>query len=113
MAFSTRRGLLVLTLGNVAGNAEVSFIQHHSVIDPLSDMAAGRTAAGQIQMHFTWMGRYRWLRVTRLAVNPRFMMVCMAAFAVRLLTKLRATSMTRRTTHIAVNIVIENQGARP
>ena len=103
----------MLALGDMAGNAEVSFIQHDGVIDPLSDMATGRTAAGQIQMHVLRMGRYGWLRMTRLAIDSRLMMIRMTAFTICLLPKRGPAGMTRGTPYISVNIMIENQGTRP
>lgn len=102
----------MLALGDMAGYAQVSFIQHGGVIDPLCDMAPGRTAAGQVQVDFLRMSRDGWLRVTRLAVNPGLVMIRVAAFAARLRTKSSPTGMARCATHSSVNVVIENQRAR-
>lgn len=112
MALGTGRGLLMLPLGYMAGYAQVAIIKHNGVIDPLCNMAPGRTTAAQVHVHVVRMSRDGWLRVTRLAVDPGLVMIRVAAFAVRLRTKCSPASMTRCTPHASVNVVIENQRAR-
>jgi hypothetical protein len=81
----------VIKFGHVARHTEVPFIQHDTEVDPLGNVASCRSAASKVQVDSLGMCRYKRLGMTRQAVDPRLVVVSMAAGAVRLREKLGAT----------------------